>query len=217
MTYFLSSQKDRNLKHASSAELEWKVFKTLLHISQTDSVAPRHAYRKRWTKYSRDGAGDEKAPMWLLSVCATAHSTEPAHKKLYGRVAVVIIQQEPEHNAVRTTAKKNKTKKNNSCLPGQIPEIPIMGGDGAQWDASQKIKQTSTNKTAGRENPPFLPVISLRLHNNVHECVCEREMRFGPNSYLGQKSPELWLLIRGYSQTATCTSEWSRGHEYHEC
>lgn len=42
---------------------------------------------------------------------------------------------------------------------GRAHNFPHEGGDGARRDASQKIKDGSTNNSTGRENPPFRPVI----------------------------------------------------------
>lgn len=85
---------------------------------------------------------------------------------------------------------------------GRSHNFPSEGGDGARRDASQKIKDGSTNSSTGRENPPFLPVILLRLHNFwVSVFLCWRWKQIPSEwvkryrRYLGHKFPELWLLI----------------------
>lgn len=53
--------------------------------------------------------------------------------------------------------------------------IPVEGGDGPRRDASQKIKDISTNNSTGSEKPPFLPVILLAHHHIVFVNVFQME------------------------------------------
>lgn len=82
-----------------------------------------------------------------------------------------------------------KKKQKNSCTSSWagLVYIPVEGGDGLRRDASQKIKDRSTNKGAGSERPPFLPVISLALHNivfvNVFQMESDLSEQHGPNSH----------------------------------
>lgn len=77
-----------------------------------------------------------------------------------------------------TKARNTKfVKKKKSCTSSWagLVYIPVEGGDRLRRDASQKIKDRSTNRGAGSEKPPFLPVISLALHNIVFVNVFQME------------------------------------------
>lgn len=93
-------------------------------------------------------------------------------------------------NATKTRNTKSLLKKKTSSCTSSwagLVYIPVEGGDRLRRDASQKIKDRSTNKGAGSERPPFLPVISLALHNivfvNVFQMESDLSEQHGPNSH----------------------------------
>lgn len=75
-------------------------------------------------------------------------------------------------------SKKKKKKNLIHVFLGRTGVHSRGGGDRLRRDASQKIKDRSTNNGAGSEKPPFLPVISLAVHNIVFVNVFQMESYF---------------------------------------
>lgn len=159
------SSKERRTTHSN---VSWSSLGSWFALKYELNVSDRH--HEQIQKQRRSSGWRQKGWLWFLSVGANTQTTcakPPTNpeKALHDRrVTVVIIQRHKNQKH-----KKFVKKKKSSCTSSWagLVYIPVEGGDRLRRDASQKIKDRSTNKGAGSERPPFLPVISLALHNIV--------------------------------------------------
>lgn len=145
---------------------------TLSHVTQTDSILTTGCReRRRRERYSRSWRHTPR--LWFLSVSGcTTTLWVPANTKtkifwkyaVHRKVTMAII-----YNT--TTRADTTVQKSHARLPGQLPWIPMKGGDGSGWDASPKDKSYLNKQQPRKRSPPFLPVIWQWARASVWLCV----------------------------------------------